>query len=414
VDISTAKTGDQTEVRATGRLDGTWADHLSRALEELLRQGNDRVQLNMAAVEYVSSLGLRVLINAHKNFRAVNGSFIVTEPSVPVRRVIEMAGLKALLVGTAPRPQAATAAPSATPAELRNEALTGQVYALPGRGMSARTFGNPAQLAGGGYSAADCSSLPLRVSSVSVGLGAFGHSFEECRGRFGEFLTLAGAGVYQPSDGSNACDSLLTTGDYVPELQALYGVECAGEFTHLLRFEPASVDGSVPLSELASFALEVAGTPAACLVIAAESAGLIGASLRRSPGEARDAVDPFAFPGAREWLSFTAEAAHQRMSVVAGGVIARPGSETILAPLLRPLAAASGPLGHIHAATFRFHPLQRGPLQLATAVRPWFEHDVAESVMHLLADDREPGPAVESRFTRGACWIAPLGTGANL
>lgn len=414
MDISSARSGDHTEVRATGRLDGTWADHLSRSLEELLRQGNDRVQLNMSGVDYVSSLGLRVLINAHKNFRAVNGSFLVTEPSVPVRRVIEMAGLKALLVGSAPRPQTATAASPSTPAELRKGSLTAQVYTLPGRGMTARTFGNPGQLASGGYAAADCSSMPVTAGSVALGLGAFGMSFDECRGRFGEFLTVAGAGVYQPSDGSNACDSLLTTGDYVPELQTLYGVECSGDFTRLLRFEPAGADGSVPLSELAGVALEVANAPVACIVIAAESAGLIGASLRRSPGEPGGKVDPFAFPGAREWLSFTAESAYQRMSVVACGVIAHGHSESdALAALLRPLAGADSTLGHVHAAAFRFHPLQRGALQLAQAVRPWFEHDVAESVMHLLADDREPGAPNESRFTRGACWVAPLIAGAN-
>ncbi|MFZ9061536.1 MAG: STAS domain-containing protein, partial [Steroidobacteraceae bacterium] len=86
------------EVRATGRLDGYWSDHLAQALDELLRQGNHSVRLNMAEIEYLSSLGIRVLISSHKKFRAVGGSFALRAPGSSVLKVLELAGLAALLL----------------------------------------------------------------------------------------------------------------------------------------------------------------------------------------------------------------------------------------------------------------------------------------------------------------------------
>jgi hypothetical protein len=72
------------------------------------------------------------------------------------------------------------------------------------------------------------------------------------------------------------------------------------------------------------------------------------------------------------------------------------------------LGAGSSVEGHLHAAAFRFRALPRGNLTVTTALRPWFEHETVQDVLHLLADDREADATLESAFTRGALWIAPL------
>jgi hypothetical protein len=53
-------------------------------------------------------------------------------------------------------------------------------------------------------------------SAMAIGLGAFGHHFEDCEQRFGEFLSVAGAAAYQPTDGSNVPDYLIAAGSFVP------------------------------------------------------------------------------------------------------------------------------------------------------------------------------------------------------
>ena len=417
MEITTQQSGEVTELIAIGRLDGYWADHLSRALDDLMRAGSDRVCLRMEGIDYVSSLGIRVLVSAYKKFKTVKGSFIIAGPTGNVLTVLEMAGIATLLMtaaapvaAAAPSDTAAVTAPlPAAPRELLRGAARYEVYALPGAGMNCHSFGTPLNAADRMYTAGDARKLAIDANSVTLGLGAFGADFAECAGRFGEFLAVEGAAACLPADGSNSCDTLLSQGNYVPDMQALYGLRCTGAYSQLVRFEPTAEGDQVTLSELLDLSLELAATSSACVVIAAESAGMIGASLRRSPATKIAGEDPLAFPDVRTWLSFTTEPAHARMSVVACGVVAQPQAVApALAPYLRPIGAEAGQLAHVHAAAFRFRPLQRGLLQVSQAVLPLFERDTPESVLHLLADDREQGERIESRFTRGAMWIAPL------
>jgi len=142
----------------------------------------------------------------------------------------------------------------------------------------------------------------------------------------------------------------------------------------------------------------------------AESAGLVGAALRRSPAAAKARADVFAFPGVREWLSFTTEPAHTRSVVLLAGVAVR-GDAAKLGSWVRPLGtgANSGPSvsGHLHAAAFSYRPVPKERIELKESVRALFEGQSLEGILHLLTDDRA-ATARESEFVRGACWIAPI------
>jgi anti-anti-sigma factor len=398
------------EVRVSGRLDAHWADHLGRALDEYIRQGHDRVCLELSGLDYVSSMGLRALVTAWKKFGAVQGRFSVTAPGANVRQVLEMAGLSALINVTAEAAEAAEAVaevPVASPSQrVSGGMLVGEVYALGGEGMQISVHGRTDWAEGRPYCAEELTVQALGPVHVALGLGALGPDFTACRDRFGEYLAVAGAITYQPGDGSNTCDTVLGHGGYAPSVQSLYGLVFEGAFSHVLRFDLAEGRDAVPVSALAAQVLQLTKGAPACVVIAAESAGLIGASLRRSPAEVSEGEPAFEFPALRDWLSFTSEPAWQRMSTVICGVVTSATTPPSLAPLVRPLADEAGPWGHLHAAVFGFHPLPRGSIEVDTVLRPWFEHDTVEAVLHLLADDREG--VRESALTRGACWIAPL------
>ena len=53
---------DSLELRLTGRIDATWAEHLNKNIENAVRAGSHHIRLNFAGVEYISSLGIRVLV----------------------------------------------------------------------------------------------------------------------------------------------------------------------------------------------------------------------------------------------------------------------------------------------------------------------------------------------------------------
>ena len=60
-----------------GRLDGYWAQHLSEAAGEVMREGTHSVRMNLSKTSYISSAGIGVLVEIYKQFQAVQGSFHV-------------------------------------------------------------------------------------------------------------------------------------------------------------------------------------------------------------------------------------------------------------------------------------------------------------------------------------------------
>ncbi len=397
------------ELRAKGRLDGYWADHLSKALEEVMRQGDHRIRLNLSEVDYISSLGIRVLVQYYKKLSAIDGSFSVSEPSPNVRKVIKMVGLEATLMPPIPAPGTALIQ-AETSRHIDRKNASFEVYELgtaAAPGMKCRIVGDSNLLEGCRFSEANSRTVQFPEFSSAVGLGAFGNSFQECSGRFGEFLAVAGAAAYQPSDGSNVPDYLLSAGTFVPELQVLYGAVCEGEFSKLARFEAKPESRAVGWSEIVETALEIAGADHAWMVCAAESAGLVGATLRRPPINGTISGAPFEHPEVRHWLSFTTERAYSRSLVMTVGVASRSPAGG-LEKFLRPLRREALPAGHFHAAAFSYRPLQRGLIGLTKTVQSLFQTEDLLGLLHLIGDDREALGVSESEFVRGACWIGPV------
>lgn len=407
MEIAEQSLGAELEVRVKGRLDSSWADPLATRLEEVIRGGRHQIILNLSEVTYLSSAGIRVLVKFYKQLHGIKGSFIVSNPSEPVKTVLELAGLDTLLLaGATPAPVLSSTSERVRRLERGNATFEIFEY-VRGASLTCRVIGDPELLLGCRFGEEHCQTLSFPEAEFAVGLGAFGNGFADCRGRFGEFLAVAGAAAYLPTDGTNVPDYLVKAGTFVPVLEVLYCLACEGEFAHLVRFEVKKEAPSVTLTELVEACLEIAETEVAGIVIVAESAGLMGAALRRSPALQASENAPFAHPQIREWLSFTAERAYSRSLAVVAGVAAgtdRPA----LASLLRPLDKRPWPAGHFHAAAFSYRPLQKGELDVRTTVTTLFEAETLQGVLHLLGDSREIVGAGQSEFIRGACWVGPV------
>ena len=165
--------------------------------------------------------------------------------------------------------------------------------------------------------------MPLAAGAFALGVGALGRDYDDCRGRFGEFLAAAGVAAYLPTDGSNVPDYLMLGETTAPNVRLCYGLVYEGSFSRMPRFETKNDAGTVTLSQLAELSLELSGADAVGMVLVAESAGLMGAALRRSPAEDAPAEAPFAHPGVREWLTFTAERAYRSSTTLVVGVALR-------------------------------------------------------------------------------------------
>jgi anti-anti-sigma factor len=393
-------------LKVDGRIDGYWADHLDEVLGGEIRQGHHRIALDCSDVSFLSSAGVGVFAKRYKELTRIRGRLHVVRPSRAVARILEITHLAELmLVDAAAVEGSPTTVIGRGGRHVAADGLLLQVFDLDASGtLTCRALGTPELLAKGECSDATSVCLGGIAPAFVIGIGAFGDDFWDCRSRFGELITVAGATAYQPGDGTNVADYLVTSGPLGANVHVLCGLACEGAFSQLIRFEPAERT-VVTFSQLATTCLELAATDMIGLVVVAETAGLVGAALKRSPAQPLTGGDFFAHPSVRSRLSFSAERTFPHSVSLAAGIVAR----TMAAgdgQQLRPIAPDA--VGHVHAAAFRFRPIQKGSIDLAETVAELFEPNQLMGVMHLINDDRGAAGAGESELIRGACWIAPV------
>jgi len=386
-----------------GRIDSYWSDHLDAALDDAVREGHHRIEVDCEKVGFISSAGIGVLMKHQKELARIGGAFVVINASRPVATVLRITKLSDLLLA---HPSAAPQVAARAARVVETDAATLEIFDLDAHArFDCRALGSAAPLLDGGFDPQQCVSLAQVAPRFAIGVGAFGENFEECQGRFGELISVAGATAYQPADGTNVPDYLLMQGTPGTDARMLYGLSGHGAFAQLVRFEPHARGATVTLSHLAEACLAATGHDALGLVMVAETEGLIGASLRRSPAQPTGDADFFSHPSVRTRLSFTpARSFPHGVSLVAGFV--SRGDSPKGHGQFRPIGG--GLFGHLHAAAFRFQPIQRGAIDLQDTLARLFEPNQLQGVVHLLNDDRGATGAGESEFIRGACWVAPL------
>ncbi|HNW94172.1 MAG TPA: STAS domain-containing protein [bacterium] len=383
-------TADGVTLAVTGRLDAHWSMQLDRELGDIVRSGARQITLDFAGVDFMSSAGIRVIFKGIKELGAIGGALRLINAVDRVQSILTMSGVAALLA----KHSAATVSPAAADSFTLDR----------GAALTVEMLGSPRDT----YAEGDAQTVAFPANAFGFGLGAFGGSATECRDRYGEFIAAGGTAAYLPADGSETPDYLAGDAQFVPAVSVLYGLKLAGGFRHLARF--AATDDPLTLTELAQRALAEAKAPAAGFMIVAESTGLVGAALRRSP--MTGSGDKFAHPAVREWLGYTVERAHRHALALVVGVAATAGAEPpALAPLLRPLA--EGLSAHCHALIVSYRPLPDGKIDAGTIIRELLATQEVLGVLHLLHDRRPATGVGDSEFVRGALWSAPLaGVGA--
>ena len=81
-----------------GRVDSFSSDVLNFKLDRALKEEYKKLILNMSQVEYLSSAGIRVILNTYKNAKKAGGRLGIESPSESVRNVLGMTALDELLI----------------------------------------------------------------------------------------------------------------------------------------------------------------------------------------------------------------------------------------------------------------------------------------------------------------------------
>ncbi len=247
--IRTNVTEGLLEMRVAGRLDGYWAPQLAAELDGVIRNGHNRIRLNLSGLEYLSSAGIQVLVRYYQEFGKRQGSLDVARPSDPVRKVLGLSGLDLLLARTEPA--------SLAPAGTRNLEFGGARFEVSvskgGASQQCRVRR--------GDSGCRLGALTCWKDTLAIGFGAF--TVNGAAEQFGPFLAAAGAAVCLPADGRGTPDYMLSSGSFVPELTVRASIVSEGLFAGRAEFAGAPVTVGI----LADAVLETLETDLAAIAV---------------------------------------------------------------------------------------------------------------------------------------------------
>ncbi len=108
MEVTKEKQGTALIVHISGRLDILNSKELGNELTAVIDEGNKYLVLEMSGLEYVSSSGLRVLLQARKSLKPVGGTVVLCAMTEFVRKVVETTGFGSIFKIT-PTPEAALA-----------------------------------------------------------------------------------------------------------------------------------------------------------------------------------------------------------------------------------------------------------------------------------------------------------------
>jgi anti-anti-sigma factor len=93
-------------ITVSGRLDADTSDTFGATLNRCIDGGNHKIVLDIAGVDYVSSVGLRALMVGAKRVAPLGGKILLCAPHPRVLKLLELAGFTSILPVAATREQA--------------------------------------------------------------------------------------------------------------------------------------------------------------------------------------------------------------------------------------------------------------------------------------------------------------------
>jgi anti-anti-sigma factor len=81
-----------------GRVNAASANFLQHRLETAINEGHTNIVVNMFRIEYLSSVGIRVILKIYKQTSEKGGTFKIEHPSENVKNVLGMVALKDMMV----------------------------------------------------------------------------------------------------------------------------------------------------------------------------------------------------------------------------------------------------------------------------------------------------------------------------
>ena len=92
MEITVRNENTVTVVSVTGSIDGFTSDEVLNSLEEQIQAGARKLVLDLCGVDFISSAGLRSILQAQKSLRQAAGDMRMSSSQERVMRVLKLSG----------------------------------------------------------------------------------------------------------------------------------------------------------------------------------------------------------------------------------------------------------------------------------------------------------------------------------
>ena len=257
-------------VAPEGRLDAFEAANLSKELDTFLKEDDSYMVLDMAGVSYLSSGGIRVLLETHKKLNRKNGHVCLCGLKEYPAQVLKMAGMDSLFITCGSVDEAVNNISITEIIKLHEKDLRSlpcyhrkntsfHVFHASDRSSSLKIVGNLMKIMHATLEPGDIRQRRFSEAEYSIGLGALGASLEDCLPLLGEMMTIGGTMVWLPTDGNDTPDFLIPhkdTGEVV--ISAGLNLALDGEFNDIILLDNLDESTSITVGDLYEAIFDIA------------------------------------------------------------------------------------------------------------------------------------------------------------
>lgn len=271
-------------VRLAGRFDGFGATEFDKSTNQLRAGDCAFWVVDLGAVEYLSSAGIRSLVSAEKALRAVGGRLVLVGMNAMLEEVLDTTGLLEQFLRAADTARGVVAARAALDAggPWRGvlNGLDFEMTPIAGADAAVVWWGPPDWSPQRKSGARELIQVRLNELGFALGVGGMGTSSMQAAEGLGDFIAAGAMMGVLPSDEHGETDFVLTTRPEETTAYLAFGVSFHGLPTARLRIE--KVDGGFTLEQLGIGLTEVLRSqsegrlPVGGLVLACETQRVVG------------------------------------------------------------------------------------------------------------------------------------------
>ncbi|MCX6276720.1 MAG: STAS domain-containing protein [Bacteroidetes bacterium] len=307
-----------------GRVDGLTSPELKRTFDNEATAGRRKLIIDLSHVTYISSAGLRVILQTHKSLKQIGGELILVSAPHAVMEVFRVSGMTGFFT-ILPDLKSLHALENdiADVAETKEITIEGIVFEelkksnVPGLLFS---IGDNDKMKTASYSKSDVVTIKPAEIKYGAGLAALGDDFGEYQTLFGESIVIGRHFFSYPAVLKPVIDYSYFQPESVHSLNFLNGFGFSGEFSRILRFAPDQAPKSV--ENLLKAAGNIAESNLFGVVILGVSGGIEGMHLKKAPVVANRLTRGTIFDAGNfsHWMNFSLEPEDINKTIVACGI----------------------------------------------------------------------------------------------